>query len=218
MHTDSRMRTPTTLARATAALLGLLLVSCSTTRLPPSGNEEELSRLVLVMRALPDGTVSQAWVRVDELDLSQYGTLSPSRGVARHIVRAMGRKRDCDEENRECMRECMSRPLPRGFGHITSGGRGLGGKEQYCNEKCMQPYLDCVELQDLKPQEFTAIDAAMDWLKRHRRSILVGSVVVVAGVAFVVVSAGAGIVILAPAVFLAASTPEPGVFIAEGAP
>jgi hypothetical protein len=86
----------------------------------------------------------------------------------------MGRKRDCDEENRECIRECMSRPLPRGFGHITSGGRGLGGKEEYCNNKCMQPYLDCVKLQELQPQEFTAIDTAVDWLKRNRKSLLLG--------------------------------------------
>ena len=69
----------------------------------------------------------------------------------------------------------------------------------------MQPYLDCSKLQELKPQEFTAIDTAVDWLKRHRRSILVGSVVVIAGVAFVVVSAGAGLVVLAPAVILASS-------------
>lgn len=130
----------------------------------------------------------------------------------------MGPQRDCDEENRECIRECMSRPLPRGFGHITSGRRGYGGKEEYCNKKCMQPYLDCTELQDMKPQEFTAIDTAMDWLKRNRRSILVGSVIIVAGVAFVVISAGAGVVILAPAVFLAGAVTESEPYMAEMSP
>jgi hypothetical protein len=69
----------------------------------------------------------------------------------------------------------------------------------------MQPYLDCSKLQELKPQEFTAIDNAVDWLKRHRKSILVGSVVIIAGVVFVVVSAGAGLLVLAPAVILASS-------------
>lgn len=103
------------------------------------------------------------------------------------------------------MRECMSRPLPRGFGHITSGGRGKGGKEEYCNRRCMQPYLDCSKLQELRPQEFTAIDNAVDWLKRHRKSILLGSVVVIAGVVFVVVSAGAGLLVLAPAVLVAST-------------
>lgn len=67
----------------------------------------------------------------------------------------------------------------------------------------MQPYLDCKELQERRPQEFSAVDEAVDWLKRHRETTLVGTVVVIAGVAFVTVSAGAGILVLAPAVLLA---------------
>ncbi|QSQ28534.1 hypothetical protein JY651_44995 [Pyxidicoccus parkwayensis] len=70
----------------------------------------------------------------------------------------------------------------------------------------------------MKPQEFAAIDSAVDWLKRNRKAILVGSVVVVAGVAFVVLSAGAGLVVLAPAVLLAepATAAEP--WMAEVSP
>jgi uncharacterized membrane protein len=67
----------------------------------------------------------------------------------------------------------------------------------------MQPYLDCVELEELRPQEFSAMSTALDWLKRNRRELLVGSTVIIAGVVFVVVSAGVGLVILAPAVLLA---------------
>lgn len=194
-----------------ALLLGTLLVSCSAPRQIVPSSAEELTGLVLFIRDMPDGTVTHSWLRAEEVDLSEFRTLSSARGAARHIVLATGRQRDCDAENRECIRECMSRPLPRGFGHITSGGRGCGGKEEYCNGKCMQAYRDCTELQELKPREFTAVDNAVDWLKRNRRSVLLGSVVVVAGVAFVVVSAGAGLVILAPAVLLTtpAATPEP---------
>ena len=60
----------------------------------------------------------------------------------------------------------------------------------------------------MKPREFSTVDAAVDWLERHRRSILVGSVVVIAGVAFIVVSAGTGLVILAPAALLASGEGE----------
>lgn len=88
---------------------------------------------------------------------------------------------------------------------MTSGGRGKGGKEEYCNDRCRQPYLDCSELQELQPQEFTALDSAMDWLKHNHKSILVGSVIVISGVAFVVVSAGAGLLVIVPAVILASS-------------
>ncbi|MBN1210441.1 MAG: hypothetical protein JXB05_36645 [Myxococcaceae bacterium] len=62
----------------------------------------------------------------------------------------------------------------------------------------------------MEPQEFTALDGALDWLKHHRESILVGSVVVIAGVVFIVVSAGAGVLVLAPAVLLTASGLDSG--------
>jgi hypothetical protein len=79
--------------------------------------------------------------------------------------------------------------------------------DSFCWEKCKQAYLDCEKLQELQPREFTAIDNAVDWLKRHHKEVLVGSLIVIAGVAFVVVSAGAGLVVLAPAVLLASSAP-----------
>jgi hypothetical protein len=186
-------------------MLGVLLSSCSTTRHVTPPDIAELSGFVLIIRELHDGSVAHSWQRAEEVELSQATSDIGYPAPTVPIVLAVSHPRDCDEELRECMRECMSRPLPRGFGHITSGGRGKGGKEEYCNRRCLQPYLDCSKLQELKPQEFTAIDTAVDWLKRHRKSILVGSVVVIAGVAFVVVSAGAGLVVLAPAVILASS-------------
>ena len=198
------MRTDTAPARLTASLLCVVLASCGAARHLAPASAQELTRHVLFIREQPDGTVSHSWQRAEEVDLSPFRRTVSTRGAARHIVLAMGHKRDCDEEHRECMRECMSRPLPRGFGHMTSGNRGKGAKENYCRDKCRQALRDCAELERLKPQEFTAIDSAVDWLKRNRQSILVGSVVIVAGVAFVVVSAGVGLVILAPAVLLAA--------------
>lgn len=85
--------------------------------------------------------------------------------------------------------------------------RGSVRHDSFCWEKCKQAYLDCEKLQELQPREFTAIDNAVDWLKRHHKEVLVGSLIVIAGVAFVVVSAGAGLVVLAPAVLLASSAP-----------
>jgi hypothetical protein len=64
-----------------------------------------------------------------------------------------------------------------------------------------------LDLQGFQPQEFTAIDTAVDWLKRHRTEVLVGSIIVIAGVVFVVVSMGAGLIVLAPVVLVA----SPGV-------
>ncbi|WP_093524849.1 hypothetical protein [Stigmatella erecta] len=207
------MRTLTVSARITASLLSVMLISCGSSRYTARAHPEQLSHFVLFIQDQPDGTVTHSWRRAEEVDLSQYSPMA-----SQHIVLTMGRKRDCDEENRECIRECMSRPLPQGFGHITSGRKGRGGKEEYCNNKCMQPYLDCTKLQELEPHEFSAADKAVDWLKRHYKPVLLGSVVIIAGVAFVVLSAGTGLVILAPAVLLASPTAGTQHYMVEAAP
>jgi hypothetical protein len=213
------MRTHTISERVTASFLGILLVSCTATRQLAPTSPEELTHFVLFIREQPNGTVSHSWQRVEELDLSQYRALASVLGTSRAIVPVMGWNRDCDEENSECIAKCMRRPLPRGYGHMTSNGT-LGSKASYCRDQCWQPYRDCMELEKLRPQEFTAIDPAIDWLKRNRRAVLVGSVVVVAGVALVVLSAGAGVVILAPALLFAVPGSEVEVepFIAEVSP
>ncbi|WP_309896510.1 hypothetical protein [Archangium sp.] len=190
--------------RLLASLLGLLLVSCGATRSTTAPEIEELTRYVLVIEESPDGQVTHAWRRAEEFDLSRYRSASSTRGTTYgRIVRVSRQPRDCDAEFNECVDACVDRPLPRGFGHMTSGGRGKGGKKQWCRDQCWQPYLDCQELQDRRPQEFSAMDEAVDWLKRHPRGVLVGSILVIAGVAFVTVSAGAGLVVLAPAALLA---------------
>ncbi|WP_343073592.1 hypothetical protein [Pyxidicoccus fallax] len=158
------------------ALLAVLLTACGSARHVAPPPVSELSRFVLFIRELPDGTVTHSWRRADELDLSQYRIQARSRSTARRIQPVVAQPRDCDEENRECIRKCMSR-----------------------------------ELKELQVREFTTVDSAVDWLKRNREEVLVGSVVVVAGVAFVVLSAGAALIVLAPAVLLAdpATASEP---------
>jgi hypothetical protein len=48
----------------------------------------------------------------------------------------------------------------------------------------------------------------IDGLKRNHKKLLVGSIIVIAGVTFVVVSAGAGLVVLAPMALIASSESE----------
>ncbi|OJT16783.1 hypothetical protein BO221_49050 [Archangium sp. Cb G35] len=59
--------------------------------------------------------------------------------------------------------------------------------------------------------KFEAIAPALDWVKENRNTILVGTVVVIAGVAFVAVfvgSGGSGLALL-PLVAMASSSPLP---------
>jgi hypothetical protein len=192
-------------ARLIASILCVLLVSCGTTRSTVSPAAEELTRYVLVLEESPGGQVTEHWRHAEEFDLSWYRLRSSAReSTYGRIVRvAKTYQRDCDAEFDECVNTCMRRPLPRGFGHTTSGGRGKGGKDEWCRKQCWQPYRDCQQLEGRHLQEFSAVDDAIDWLKRHHQDLLVGSIVVIAGVAFVTVSAGAGLVVLAPAALLA---------------
>ncbi|PTL77171.1 hypothetical protein DAT35_46815 [Vitiosangium sp. GDMCC 1.1324] len=60
-------------------------------------------------------------------------------------------------------------------------------------------------MQGRRPQEFSATNQAVDWLKRNRNEVLAGSIIVVAGVAFIVAFPPGALIALIPAAALASS-------------
>lgn len=64
--------------------------------------------------------------------------------------------------------------------------------------------MDCVKEQERleetgkKRLEFPNIDRALVWLKEHKSEVAIGTVVVVAGVVFIVATSGAGALLLVP--------------------
>jgi uncharacterized protein involved in exopolysaccharide biosynthesis len=58
--------------------------------------------------------------------------------------------------------------------------------------------MDCLKVTGQRAVSFPSVNDAIDWLKRHRKEIAIGSVVFAAGLAFVVVSVAGGLLILAP--------------------
>ncbi len=167
---------------------------------------EQLDRYVLVIQESPGGRVTHSWRPVEEVDLSQFRL--PSRAeitYGRIVLAAAASRRDCDEENRQCISECMSTPVPPGYGHMTAPGRKKGGKHEFCERRCMRPYIDCKNAQGERVLEFSAAGMAVDWLKQYRQQLLVGGVVVIAGVAFVAFASGGGALVLVPALLVAAS-------------
>ncbi|WP_227027539.1 hypothetical protein [Corallococcus soli] len=159
---------------------------------------------MLLLRESPDGSFTQEWRPAQPSELARYVQVEQGR----RIVRTARSVRDCDAENIECVRRCMNTPLPRGYGHVRLP-RGAGGKHAYCEKQCQQPYLDCTELEERQSQKISSVEAASAWAQNNQRAILVGVVVVIAGVSFVVVSAGAGVIVLAPALLLAESGMPP---------
>jgi hypothetical protein len=203
--------------RLISACVSLLLVSCSTTPSAATTNVD-LTRLVLVIRELPDGQVSHSWQRAEDFDLSQFRYQSSLNGLAGRIVLATGQQDDCYAQYLECYYQCRKAPVPPDFDHYLHDFGPAAGHERYCSEKCMRKYTDCLRAQGRRLQEFSAVDPAVDWLKRNRKAVLAGSLIVIAGVVFVVVSAGAGLVVLAPVVLVTSSIPPTASPLAEMSP
>lgn len=190
-----------------ASSLALLLISCGTTGRPPPGpsSSAELSRLVLVIQETRDGQVSHSWRPLSEFASSS--PLLPNKGHLDGPVALASFNRDCEAERDGCEEMCRASLKGRNWTHASAGS-----KNDICVARCRPAFLDCSRLKEAAEAgtlrvRFPAVDSAVAWLKQHRHEIVVGTVVVIAGIAFVVVVAGSGgaALVLAPAVLLASS-------------
>jgi len=83
----------------------------------------------------------------------------------------------------------------------------------WCSTYCLEASVECKkgrgEWAAEFDTEFESIDPAVDWIKRHYTELAVGTVIIIAGVVFVVVVAGTGgaALILAPALLMTESAP-----------
>jgi hypothetical protein len=58
--------------------------------------------------------------------------------------------------------------------------------------------MQCMKETEAQPLTFSDMKTAQDWLNRNKAEVLVGSIVLVAGAAFVIGTAGAGVLVLIP--------------------
>lgn len=184
--------------------LGLLLVACGATHSSVSGppSVQELSRRVLVLRKMPDGQVIHSWEPLSSFDLSKYPYRVSGSTVEGPLVRAAW-TRDCEEEFYACTDMCTKSLRGRNWSHATKDS-----KFEMCRDRCRTAQNDCNQLRDLaEALKFSTVDGAVDWLKQHHEEVLIGTVVVIAGVAFVTVVVGSGgtALVLMPAVLLVSS-------------
>jgi hypothetical protein len=187
-----------------AVSLCLLLVSCNATRssIPSPTSVQELSRLVLVIQETTDGQVTHSWAPLSSFDLSTSPYQLSNGTVEGPIVRAAW-TRNCEDELDGCMQMCMKSLRGRNWSHANRGS-----KAETCRDRCRPAYNDCCRLRDqAEALKFSAVDDAVNWLKHHYEELLVGTVVVIAGVTFVVIVVGSGgtALVLAPAVLLVAT-------------
>jgi hypothetical protein len=109
---------------------------------------------------------------------------------------------DCDDEHIKCFDRCWNRAPP-----LTSIKKGSGMHNEYCTRICREEYMDCIDEQEQEQGQrerkatklrFSNTEAALGWLRSHKSEVALGTVVVVAGVAFIVATGGTGALILAP--------------------
>jgi hypothetical protein len=176
----------------------LVVLACSGVRPPvPTERFQTPQGQFLVIRDTLDEAQAVTWLSASEFDRSLLDQALVRSRDSGPVVLAARRARDCDKEQIECFRRCWKRKPP------YPSERGDPGHYAHCQETCLRAYEDCLARNKLLAQEFSVMDDAIDWLKRHHREVLVGTLITAAGVTFIVVSAGAGALVLAPLVLVA---------------
>jgi RHS repeat-associated protein len=102
----------------------------------------------------------------------------------------LGLLRDCDAEHIECFRKCWNQCPPWPI------ERGKKGHYMYCQTKCLVEYMECVAENQLE-LTFSTLQDALNWLSNHPE-VAIGTIIVAAGVIYIVSTGGAGVLILVP--------------------
>lgn len=123
-------------------------------------------------------------------DAEGVGTALGSGGAGGH---------DCQKEHEECIDRCWKKRYP--WPHNKEQG---GWYYERCITNCREQFNQCMEEQEQAARErekklkFSRMDEALNWLRRHKAEVALGTVVIVAGVAFVLTTGGSGALLLAP--------------------
>jgi hypothetical protein len=199
-----------------ASSLCILLVSCNATRpmaaTPGPSGAHDLARYVLIVQETPDG-VAHDWRPLKDVDLAKFPYAVRAMSTNRRFVRvSSGLEKYCSGRRTQCEADCLSSSRPMRVGHLrypTYRGPWRINKGWWCSHACGQLEDMCNrgmgEWAEEFAAEFDTIEPAVDWIKRHREEILVGTLIVIAGVTFVaaVAASGGGALVLVPLVVLA---------------
>ncbi|WP_235216546.1 hypothetical protein [Archangium violaceum] len=187
--------------RLGAAVLCLLFAACTATRYPAPGpmSARELARSVLVIEESPDGQVSHTWKPLEDFDLTKYPYHASHGGLDGRLVRVATSSAHCDSKQQMCISLCTSSPRPipiEGRKYPSYLGSWAKNRGRWCERTCTDFHQRCINGQgpwaEQEVQEFTGVEIAVDWLKKHRKEIVTGTLIVIAGVAFVAAMAGSG--------------------------
>ncbi len=79
-----------------------------------------------------------------------------------------------------------------------------GWYHERCEHDCNEEFKKCEEEQEEVARErekrlkFSRMDEAIDWIRNHKAEVAIGTVFIIAGVAFILTTGGSGALILTP--------------------
>lgn len=113
---------------------------------------------------------------------------SPEEPLA-SMIQLVKTEEDCNGEQIECFDRCWNSKPP-----LTSIKKGSGKHHEYCTTKCLKVFMDCMKNVHSR-SGFKSMDEAMAWVRKHGKEIL-GTLVVVAGVSYVVATGGGALILV----------------------
>lgn len=133
-------------------------------------------------------------------DSRVYIVSESAEAVGSSLARGGTGGNDCQKEHEQCVERCWNKknwPYPH-------NKEQSGWYLERCEHDCSQEFKKCEEEQEEverareKKMDFARMDTAIAWLRAHKTEVALGTIVVVAGVAFVLTTGGSGALILAP--------------------
>jgi hypothetical protein len=106
----------------------------------------------------------------------------------------------CQQELEKCMKLCWEK-TPWPYPHNK---QQAGWYYKRCTTDCNKAFNACEEEREEaeraqeKKLQFSRMDEALEWLRDHKAEVALGTVVVVAGAAFVLTTGGSGALLLVP--------------------
>jgi hypothetical protein len=172
---------------------------------------------VLIIEEASNGRVTHSWKPLRDFDLTMYPRQVHADGFHGRLEQAVFTDQGCHHQYEVCVPTCLASTrifqIDKYVYDSSQYGQWRTGKKRYCPEACMKQLAICLAHAEASPVRFEAMDTAVDWVKRHRTKILAGTVIVIAGAAFIaVVGASGGAALVFVPVVLVASSGNPSGF------
>jgi hypothetical protein len=123
---------------------------------------------------------------IEEENGEEDGVLYSARGPLASGIELVSLEDEYNAEHIKCYRRCMNNPNPP-----KGAKKGDSTHVRHCREKCLKEYMDRMRKAGLL-KEFSALDAAVEWVKNHGKEIAIGSLIVIGTVVYVISTGGAG--------------------------